>query len=837
MEGNGIGVPFRARARLTTSTAQPAAHEEAVSAFWRTCLRWPSQRPQKGRQAVLTTSQEEEKGEKEEWAGTDKAFDLAFAFSPGAFVWERSQRRLVVLAGLWTSVPLQRRDPQELADDVRTRLDELGTASPHFMFEGEGRIWIWWNIRALIRPGNDNDDDNQKRHRAFSVQITAWQRAVMKLSFALEPLGAIPLDVATAADQLTNFVPLPLPSNSDLRRHAPEMHFEPSNMLWKADDISDVVIADISKPMGGAIDARMWATYGVCGRGRKNWMRSAKSLAALEPQGPGHRHPSAVAIACACVWDGWELDATKAKLHTWVATCVDDGRFPKSNELMAIAEWAHSRLRPGGPTTPPKGSAGTHSEPRRTNREDISAAVVGFLRSEGGAFAGATHELAKHVALWRIAHGQPGSCPLRSLKRALGDLSELGLVLHEPGWGTQAPSRWRAIQATAELSGTEGQKVQSARPAPPAGFFYRGGLGGDLPLGRESEGGSTPVQTPKPDASRRRRRKAKQPQDAAPEAETPEISPPKKPPRQRRLAFGDRRKRKVAPKDLPPIDRTVRDALADLGRDLSDADHQALLEEGRSELRDRPRTRADFLGCLRRRVGRILKMRALLEASRAHDQAKAVLKARAPAPPPLALVPWPTALFAEAQTRLHDLDVIVRSRRLCDQGLSLLPLKPASKVPALETWRELQTSRLTPRRLEQHLGELGADAGLAIICGPVSGVVAVDLDAAAAVEWANKHLPPTPWRTKTSRGEHWFYRLPSTWSPPSSPLPWKGELRAAGHYVVAPGSTHPDTGERYQALGAWSTPKGELPEWDVRWLDVPLDVEALRAERAKVLKG
>jgi hypothetical protein len=293
----------------------------------------------------------------------------------------------------------------------------------------------------------------------------------------------------------------------------------------------------------------------------------------------------------------------------------------------------------------------------------------------------------------------------------------------------------------------------------------------------------------------------------------------------------------VTPKDLPPIDRSVRDALADMGRDLSDADHQALLEEGRSELRDRPRTRADFIGCLRRRVRRILKMRSLLEASRAHHHAAAVLKARAPAPPPLALVPWPAKLFAEALKPLHDLDVVARSRRLCDQGLSLLPLEPASKEPALATWRELQTSRLTTKRLEEHLGKLGADAGLGIICGPVSGVVAVDLDDAVAVEWANKHLPPTPWRTKTSKGEHWFYRLTATWVPPSSPLPWKGELQAAGHYVVAPGSTHPDTGERYQALGAWSTPKDELPEWDVRWLDVPLDVEALRAERAKVLKG
>ena len=47
------------------------------------------------------------------------------------------------------------------------------------------------------------------------------------------------------------------------------------------------------------------------------------------------------------------------------------------------------------------------------------------FRSEGGAFEGPTHEFATHVALWRVAHGEPGKRPLRSLKRALGELRGL----------------------------------------------------------------------------------------------------------------------------------------------------------------------------------------------------------------------------------------------------------------------------------------------------------------------------------------------------------------------------------------------------------------------------
>ena len=162
------------------------------------------------------------------------------------------------------------------------------------------------------------------------------------------------------------------------------------------------------------------------------------------------------------------------------------------------------------------------------------------------------------------------------------------------------------------------------------------------------------------------------------------------------------------------------------------------------------------------------------------------------------------------------------------------PLEPSSKKPATSTWRELQTWRLTLRRIELTLETLGTDAGLAIICGPVSGVIAVDFDDAAGAQWGIQHLPPTPWRTKTLRGEHWFFRMPSTWTPPASTLPWKGELRAAGHYVVAPGSQYPNGG-RYEALGAWSASKSELPEWDVRWLDV-VDVEQQRMQRAAILK-
>ena len=190
-------------------------------------------------------------------------------------------------------------------------------------------------------------------------------------------------------------------------------------------------------------------------------------------------------------------------------------------------------------------------------------------------------------------------------------------------------------------------------------------------------------------------------------------------------------------------------------------------------------------------------------------------------------------LLQLAGTPLHDRPMQDIARHLHDEGLSLIPLEPGTKEPAT-TWRELQNERMPLSRLLQHVQRLGLDAGLAIICGPISGVIVADLDDNTAVQWAKLHLPPTPWRTKTDRGEHWFYRHPAgdVVIDTSNP-PWKGQLQGERRYVVAPGSMHPDGGE-YEALGDWGQPRDALPVFEARWL---IDTAELRAAREKVLKG
>jgi hypothetical protein len=332
-----------------------------------------------------------------------------------------------------------------------------------------------------------------------------------------------------------------------------------------------------------------------------------------------------------------------------------------------------------------------------------------------------------------------------------------------------------------------------------------------------------------------------------------------------------RRRRRGREDEVPPvtslvidevrpvlIDAVLRRQLKDAGLAdvLDDVALTALLNEAREGMRPRARLKVNFTLALKRAAQRILRWRAFAQESlnrverekayaqrrRDADAQAALRPASGPSTPsdhvggvsPLPPVDPQSGFAAMAARRpLHLLHPVERVRRLVEQGLSVIPLPPRSKEPAANSsWTDAQ---LQARRLPviiKELEPLGQDAGLAIICGVVSGVVAADLDDASAVAWATENLPATPWRTKTRRGEHWFYRLPETWTQPSS-LPYQGQLQSTGRYVVAPGSIHPDSGETYEALGDWTAPRSSLPVFDHAWL---LGRGALRRARLRIVK-
>jgi hypothetical protein len=325
---------------------------------------------------------------------------------------------------------------------------------------------------------------------------------------------------------------------------------------------------------------------------------------------------------------------------------------------------------------------------------------------------------------------------------------------------------------------------------------------------------------------------------------------------------GERQRRRRRRDELPPLTDVVVEALrhtlidgtvrphrlaAGLPDTLDDAALRAVLEEARDALTPRPRLKDRFADALKRQARRLLRLEAFAEVSRQQAEARKTAASRpsssfpaisspSPAPSPSAPPADPFAALRTAQQRpLHALHPIERARRLVAHELSLVVLAPRSKEPpARSSWTSAQVTRTRLPALQAQLEAQGDEAGLAIVCGPVSGIVAVDLDDDSAVAWAQKHLPETPWRTKTGRGEHWFYQLPDGWTPPPGALPYKGQLQAAGRYVVAPGSIHPETGCVYEALGDWTRTKSELPNFRNEWL---LDQETRRRQRFAIIKS
>lgn len=156
-------------------------------------------------------------------------------------------------------------------------------------------------------------------------------------------------------------------------------------------------------------------------------------------------------------------------------------------------------------------------------------------------------------------------------------------------------------------------------------------------------------------------------------------------------------------------------------------------------------------------------------------------------------------------------------------GFSVIPLVNGTKRPAI-AWTEYQHRRPTGRELVTWFGD-GRRAAYAIVAGAFSGFVVIDVDGEAGERWATTHLPPTPMRVRTRRGEHWYYRHPG------SPVRNKAHIRTAdgqlpldvrgdGGFVVGPGSLHPE-GHRYVAPDPWPSSLDAVPVFDTTWIATP----------------
>jgi hypothetical protein len=174
-------------------------------------------------------------------------------------------------------------------------------------------------------------------------------------------------------------------------------------------------------------------------------------------------------------------------------------------------------------------------------------------------------------------------------------------------------------------------------------------------------------------------------------------------------------------------------------------------------------------------------------------------------------------------------------RPLTDLGLCVIPLKPGSKEPDSTLlpdhgWKKFQTQHPTADEVVAWFAN-GVRRNAGIPLGVVSKVVVVETDSEEAETWAEARLPHTPMRTRSLRGVHRYYRLPSGPNsradiPPTITVAdgIKIEVKRGGQYVLAPGSVHP-SGHVYFAPEPWPRTLDEVPEFPIEFV-----LEVIRAQ-------
>lgn len=143
------------------------------------------------------------------------------------------------------------------------------------------------------------------------------------------------------------------------------------------------------------------------------------------------------------------------------------------------------------------------------------------------------------------------------------------------------------------------------------------------------------------------------------------------------------------------------------------------------------------------------------------------------------------------------------------RGFSVIPIHHGDKRPLL-AWREFKARRPTEAEVVSWLRRW-PDAGVAIVCGAVSGLAVVDLDPrnGDGPQALVDRLPRTPTVETGGGGRHCYFRLPPGARVAKVPALLAGvDLQADGSYVVAPPSEHA-TGRRYCWLPGLAL--GEVP--------------------------
>lgn len=175
------------------------------------------------------------------------------------------------------------------------------------------------------------------------------------------------------------------------------------------------------------------------------------------------------------------------------------------------------------------------------------------------------------------------------------------------------------------------------------------------------------------------------------------------------------------------------------------------------------------------------------------------------------------------------MDLLSIALDLLDHGYCPIPLIRKEKRSAVK-WKEYQTRKPT---VEEVTDWFKRDYNIACVCGEISNCVCVDADTEEAVKYCRLYLPPTPYRVRTRKGIHFYYRHPGAKVQSKARIFGDSgpaiDIRADGGIAVCFGSLH-ETGYVYRLdEGADLVAASQLPLYERIWFPMPVLQPTLNA--------
>lgn len=143
------------------------------------------------------------------------------------------------------------------------------------------------------------------------------------------------------------------------------------------------------------------------------------------------------------------------------------------------------------------------------------------------------------------------------------------------------------------------------------------------------------------------------------------------------------------------------------------------------------------------------------------------------------------------------------AQKYFEKGLSVIPVR--GKGITIPDWSKYSTSLPTQQEIDGWASGQWADAGIAIVCGPVSGITVIDADSSEILQKIKNAGITSPIRKFGSKGESLFFKFNGKRSEVYENL----DIISEGKYTVIPPSIHPVTNRPY----IWSA--NDLLDFDI----------------------